>query len=837
MKNKILNLLYEINDLRKEENSSKVLPGGVYYLNENDILCTERKHGESRYPYEMDGMTVWAHSTGYINACESTLTYFRTASLKEETSIDFFGGIRINESEYYPISILGPSRQLFEDSCIKRYTVFSKRCAYYITDTKDIVFAVRCFVTSKKQISFKICAINKGKEKLPIYLTSFMEPLLRFSDNENFWGILTRYAKRFDNGNYMISTTQDVENFATVSVKAQSKCESTVAKSEFLGISGRNITNAEVLKTAHFENTVYSVNTSDLPIVSDIMKTDLEEYTELEYLISFTHDRSEAEKAAEESINSEEIERDILKQEKTESKKLSQMNIEFGNFNYGNINNHVFNRFLKNVQKQVDFCALGKNYAGDMIGIRDVFQQLESALMWNWEEARDKILTALGFIMTDGRSPRQFSIPPKKGIVPKFDMRQFIDQGLWIISAIYSYLCFTGDYSILDEECTYFDIVDEKKGIYKYSDKTGSVLEHVINIMNYLISNIDPDTKCLKILYGDWNDAVNGLGKSQKGHEFGNGVSVMASLQMNDALHKLSGILKQVNKCTEHLCEYETVLTELAEGLEKYALQSDSDGKRHIIHGWGDEMSYRVGSLCDSDGACRYSINSNSFWCLSDMLLRDKTVKSDILAAYAVLDSKYGLKTFYPHFPKDMEGVGRITTLTPGTYENGCTYVHATLFAVAALFKMGEPEKAWEQIKKVIPITHENVSLTPFVMPNSYCYNEEYNIDGESMGDWFTGSGTVLMRDIVKYALGIQPNLDGLAVAFPGYIPADSAKISIKIKGANITLAYKNKKAGKREYFVNSQKQTTVKDELSADDCIFIKNANLTGDILIEVSD
>ena len=324
---------------------------------------------------------------------------------------------------------------------------------------------------------------------------------------------------------------------------------------------------------------------------------------------------------------------------------------------------------------------------------------------------------------------------------------------------------------------------------------------------------------------------MNGLGKSQKGHEFGTGVSVMASLQMYDALHKLSGILKQVNKCTEHLCEYETVLTELAEGLEKYALQSDSDGKRHIIHGWGDEMSYKVGSLCDSDGACRYSINSNSFWCLSDMLLRDKTVKSDILAAYAVLDSKYGLKTFYPHFPKDMEGVGRITTLTPGTYENGCTYVHATLFAVAALFKMGEAEKAWEQIRKVVPITHENVSLTPFVMPNSYCHNEEYNIDGESMGDWFTGSGTVLMRDIVKYALGIQPSLDGLLVAFPHYIPTESAAIDIRIKSAMVKLVYRNKKTENREYFVNSQKQPTVKNELTAD------NADLTGNILIEVFD
>lgn len=105
--------------------------------------------------------------------------------------------------------------------------------------------------------------------------------------------------------------------------------------------------------------------------------------------------------------------------------------------------------------------------------------------------------------------------------------------------------------------------------------------------------------------------------------------------------------------------------------------------------------------MCDSDGKKRYGVNAYSFWCISEMIQRNPLMKKDILKAYNILDSKYGIETFEPYFPADMKGVGRIVDLTPGTYENSCAYIHATMFAVMALFKIGEPKRAWEQIKKL----------------------------------------------------------------------------------------------------------------------------------------
>ncbi len=49
-----------------------------------------------------------------------------------------------------------------------------------------------------------------------------------------------------------------------------------------------------------------------------------------------------------------------------------------------------YNRSSATFQRQVSFCALGKNYAGPHIGIRDVMQQLESSLIWQPKESRER---------------------------------------------------------------------------------------------------------------------------------------------------------------------------------------------------------------------------------------------------------------------------------------------------------------------------------------------------------------------------------------------------------------------------------------------------------------
>ena len=119
------------------------------------------------------------------------------------------------------------------------------------------------------------------------------------------------------------------------------------------------------------------------------------------------------------------------------------------------------------------------------------------------------------------------------------------------------------------------------------------------------------------------------------------------------------------------------------------------------MHGWGDKLSYKIGSWRDPDNRARISSTSHAFWVLSGMIHTDVTMRESILKAFEQLDSKYGLRTFDVPFPPSMRPlVGRICTTTPGTYENGTAYVHASLFAVMALFALGEGGLAWKQMEK-----------------------------------------------------------------------------------------------------------------------------------------
>lgn len=78
----------------------------------------------------------------------------------------------------------------------------------------------------------------------------------------------------------------------------------------------------------------------------------------------------------------------------------------------------MFEKFLGFVMRQVEFAALSKNSGVSLLGVRDVFQQLEAALMWNPKDCRAKIVEALNFIGEDGRPPRQYGMPPAAALCP-----------------------------------------------------------------------------------------------------------------------------------------------------------------------------------------------------------------------------------------------------------------------------------------------------------------------------------------------------------------------------------------------------------------------------------
>jgi cellobiose phosphorylase len=470
-----------------------------------------------------------------------------------------------------------------------------------------------------------------------------------------------------------------------------------------------------------------------------------------------------------------------------------------------------------------------------------VFQALEGLIYYDKDVARAKILEALNFITVEGRCPRQYVLPKVKGEVHSMDLRPFIDQGVWVISTIISYLKLTKNYDLLKATCGYYDFLDETKHLARQSQVTGTVAQHMIAIMGFLLKNRDKGhTECVCALCGDWNDALDGLGKTNKSdHGYGTGVSVMATLQVYQNLTEMMSLGQLLDpsyiEFDEALMQsYGVVKEQIKQGLLKYAVV-DHEGERKILHGWGDDYSYGVGSFSDLDGVSRDGLTSNAFWILSDMINEDRTFIDPIMKALGRLESNYGYKTFEPHFEKNSEGVGRIGNLPPGTAENGAAYSHASLFGIMALFKIGESQKAWEELVKVMPFTHEHISCSPFVMPNSYGYNEAYHIDGESMSDWQTGSSNVLLKALIKYVAGFEPSYEGVFIQPAEFSPFKDMILEVSYKGCLLKIII-SKGEGERSFKVNGEAYEGTYDPMMKVKKLWLKDEWITSkEMVIEV--
>lgn len=837
-------IMEQINSALKNKSADNTLPGNTFYLENGDVLCCDRESGISRYPYEDNGFTLWAYSNGYIFASESIFQVFREMHMDNDSSINFFVGISNGDGTYFPLSVLGTCRQLFEPFEVKRYLVYGRSAAYYITDIDIATFCVRVSVPENKKMAFSFIAINKTDKPIDYTVNTYFEALLRFGGPDtDIWSKGTRTSLHIGDGRFVLG--RKGAEFHQMLIERNitnaklNEIYFTTARPDYLILQSANIGNAISLKEGKFKK--QSFNSKNVtPIAAEILHLTTNTSSRIEYLFTISNDKNINISNKTFLFENSVLDKILDEKENSEKQRLGNAELRFEDWEDGVLNINVLNNFIRNLQKQVDFCAMGKNYVDHLLGVRDVFQQLEQAIIWSPASAHDRMVRALGFIDPCGRPPRQFSFPQYEGHIPQMDLRPFIDQGNWILTTFYMYLAYTDDYSVLYDECGYFEIVDDRCNIVKYSDLKNSVLEHIIRIADYLVSNIDREygTNCLKILYGDWNDAIDGIGHSLDDNKrFGSGVSVMASLQLYRNLKETADILKKVGGYEQKAQEYMAIRRELAEGLKKYAIEKNDKGEIRLIHGWGDKISYKIGSFNDPDGKSRVSFAPFAYWAISDLINETPELANVITENLLSLDSIHGLLTNYPAFSPDMYGVGRITKTVPGFAENACAYVHASMFSIAALFLTGASKDAWKQIEKSIIINHPNCDKTPFVMPNSYCRNSDYCIEESSQSDWFTGSGTVLYKNLFRFGFGIEPDLDGLNVQTAAVMPSKKASAKFIIKGKHITLNYENRGNGKREILINGNKATTVFDPIMKTEKLFIPTNELTNNMVIMVLD
>lgn len=846
MKEKLLDYSRQYHRLMSDSDyaTSVAMPGDAYFIEGGSILAIPRDDGDCRYPYGSDGFNYWTYASGYIHCNEGLFSPFLRSTEGEEPKIAFFAKVDDQVISLLSVPVLVGG----ED--VVRYTIFTSTATYFITEYKGILFGIRTFVSGDKEIYFTIEIVNNSGLKPQIELMDYFNPFIKkalVGNSTDRWFRKVDYIENQALGSFVIEVYEERDRLGMATnygmlrrctkhfdaIKSQSV---TTSRYDFVGGSRSSLHSAASFTKERFDKEQTTTSFTETSICGDKWQIVLGDVYRYDSCFSYGFEEEDKDRVLSSELQGGNVDQLLHDLEVEEEKSSEGMYMSFAEANDTlGIKADVMNPFIQHLKKQVEFCSVIKGYIQlshfSLIGVRDVYQALEGLVFYEPELAREKLIEGMNFLSPEGRFPRQYSLAENEGSSPAMDLRPFIDQGVWVISTLATYLRVTKDYSILEASCGYYDFIDEHKHIAVKSDLEDRVIDHLIKVMDYLLANRDHDyTKCVLALYGDWNDALDGLGRSNKEDQaYGTGVSVMASLQVYQNIDEMIELLSHVEIENKErlIASYKEAKESLYEGLVTHALTDN-----RILHGWGDEKSYLVGSDNDPDGLARDGLTSNAFWILSGLLgqmsdVEQVRVKSIILDSYKRLDSKYGLKTFEPHFEKGTYGVGRIPNLPKGTAENGATYIHASMFGVMSLFAIGEGQLAWEELAKLLPFTHKTISVSPYVVPNSYGDNEVLGIDGESMNDWQTGSSNVLLKLLIRYIFGFEPTKDGIKIQPSAYQPFGEMTFTISYLGKEITIKITKGQSDSRVYRLNGIQLQTQHDSVMNMDVACIKDQHL----------
>lgn len=133
------------------------------------------------------------------------------------------------------------------------------------------------------------------------------------------------------------------------------------------------------------------------------------------------------------------------------------------------------------VQKQIDFCIVGKK------GVRDNLQIAVALLSYRPEKAKEEILECLRHQFRGGHTVLTWY---------PYDDTHYSDQPFWLIWAVCHLVNETGDLTVLDTVLPWQD------------GGEGTVLEHMKAAANRLIEDKGANGLC-RIWFADWNDALN----------------------------------------------------------------------------------------------------------------------------------------------------------------------------------------------------------------------------------------------------------------------------------------------------------------------------------------
>ena len=417
--------------------------------------------------------------------------------------------------------------------------------------------------------------------------------------------------------------------------------------------------------------------------------------------------------------------------------------------------NRLMNRW---VQKQIDFCIVGKK------GVRDNLQIAAALLNNRPEKAREEILECLRHQFRDGHAVLTWY---------PYDDTRYSDQPFWIIWAVCELIKETGDRTILEEILPWQD------------GGEASVMEHVQAAVRRLLEDRGRNG-LVRIYYADWNDALN-IPPEEEAE------SVMLSEQFCLALLELEKLSEWLGDA-----EYAAFCRQMRREMTKAVNDAAWDGSWYCR---ALSPAGNIGSK-DSEGS-RIYLNAQTWGVLGEVVPPERLPA--LLAAVDGMERDFGFPLNDPPYLKYDPRVGRMSGMLPGLFENGGVYCHASAFKIFMDCRLGRSDEALRTLNKIMPDSELNPSAQsgaePYVFTNCYSTHPKYY--GKSYQSWTTGTSAWCMRALYEGIFGVRRDYEGLRIepAFPS--DWEQGEVTRRFRGADYRIVYH--RTGSRSLCVDGQ--------------------------------
>lgn len=355
--------------------------------------------------------------------------------------------------------------------------------------------------------------------------------------------------------------------------------------------------------------------------------------------------------------------------------------------------------------------------------------------------AKRAFLNALSQQNEDGEMPEGILIH-EEAELKYINQVPHTDHCAWLPICIKAYLDETNDFGFLNEKVPF------AKG------EVASVSEHMHRAMKWLSENKD-ERGLSYINQGDWNDPMNMVGHK------GKGVSGWLSMATSYALQLWADIC-ELNGDLSHVDAFRSQAEKINGYINKYLW----DGSWYARGITDDNVVFGVSE--DKEG--RIFLNTQS-WAFLCGCADDSKIKKMLEAIETHLETAFGVELITPAYTEMREDVGRVTQKHPGYAENGSVYNHAVAFYIYGLYKIGEADRAYRLMRKMIPGPDEKDLLQrgqlPVFIPNYYrgASSRFPRTAGRSSQLFNTGTVHWLYRCLIDGLFGLRGTRDGLLIA------------------------------------------------------------------------